>query len=130
MALQAGVFAMAERDDLIKLHIHTALGDRSTRVGVLIFQTIVNSVDLIDEQPTAVIEAVGEHAEKLICEQPKSPRNEFRTALKNYCQYAVAEAKTRERKLYYGLTGVRELDEGCEEMMKDHELKPKGPEEG
>ena len=54
---------MGETDHLIKQHIHTALGDRSTRVGVLIVQGIANSIDLIEEQPTAVIEAVSEHAD-------------------------------------------------------------------
>jgi hypothetical protein len=120
---------MGEADQRVKQHIHTALGERSTRVGVLIVQGIANSIDLIEEQPTAVIEAVGEHADKLLREEPKSPRREIREAFKNYCQHVLVEAKARERWLYYGLTGVPELDEGCDEM-KDHELKPKGPEEG
>ena len=120
---------MGDTDHLVKQHIHTALADRSTRVGVLIVQGIANSIDLIEEQPTAVIEAVSEHADKLLREEPKSPRREIREAFKNYCQHVLEEATARERRLYYGLTGVPELDEGCDEM-KDHELKPKGPEEG
>ena len=112
--------AEPDHDLLVKQHIHTALSDRSTRVGVLIVEGIANSIDLIEEQPTAVIEAVSEHADKLLREEPKSPRREIREAFKKYCQHVLEAAKTRERRLYHGLTGVPELDEGCDDLMKDH----------
>jgi len=88
---------MGEADQRVKQHIHTALGERSTRVGVLIVQGIANSIDLIEEQPTAVIEAVSEHADKLLREEPKSPRREIREAFKNYCQHILAKLGDRPR---------------------------------
>lgn len=49
-----------------KLHVSSALGQRSTRVAVLVGESILFAVDRIDEQLTAVVEALIEHFQKKI----------------------------------------------------------------
>jgi hypothetical protein len=102
--------ATAESDHLVKLRISTALSERATRMAVLIVESIHLGVDLIDEQPTAVVEAIRDHVEQVICDDPKSPRCELRAAMVGYCKHALEEARKRERQLYHGITGVPEED--------------------
>lgn len=102
--------ATVESDNLVKLRIGTALSERATRVAVLIVESIHLGVDLIDEQPTAVIEAIRDHVEQIIRDDPKSPRREFRAAMLGYCKHALEEAGKRERRLYHGITGVPEQE--------------------
>jgi hypothetical protein len=100
--------ATVESDHLVKLRIGAALSERATRVAVLIVESVHLGVNLIDEQPTAVVEAVRDHLEQVIRDDPKSPRRELRDAMLGYCRYALEEARKRERRLYHGITGVPE----------------------
>jgi hypothetical protein len=90
---------------LTKLQINSALGQRATRVAVLIVECIHLAVDLIDEQSPAIDEALVEHFEKIIREDQKSLRCPLRKCLLEYTKKALIESRRRERRLYYGITG-------------------------
>jgi hypothetical protein len=94
-----------QSEHLTKLQISTALGQRATRVAVLIVESIHLGIDLIDEQQPAIVEALVEYMEKQACEDKGSPRRSLRLCLLEYGKRALAEARTRESRLYYGITG-------------------------
>jgi hypothetical protein len=100
------------RDKLqTQLHIKSALKDRSVRVACLIAESIRNALDLLDEQPPDVIEAMLEAAKE--AERagglPKQ-RAALRVEILKYAEdYSLKEARARERRLFQGITG---LDEG------------------
>jgi hypothetical protein len=91
-----------EKDDLVKLHISQGLGDRSTRVACLIVEAIKGTLDLLDEQPSAVIEGLIDYA-KLT--PPAPGREELNGAIIKYGEYALEQARTREHRLLTGITG-------------------------
>jgi hypothetical protein len=105
-----------QSEHLTKLQISTALGQRATRVAVLIVESIHLGIDLIDEQQPAIVEALVEHMEKQAREDNGSPRRSLRLCLVEYGKRALAEARTRESRLYYGITGHSSGD------MNDHLL--------
>jgi hypothetical protein len=91
---------------LTKLQIHSALGQRATRVAVLIVECIHLAVDLIDEQSPAIDEALLEHFEKIIREDQKSLRCPLRKCLLEYTKKALIESRKRERRLYTASLGT------------------------
>lgn len=92
-------------DTLTKLHISHALGTRSTRIAALIVEMLNLVRELLQEQPSAVVEAIIEHW-KARCLDEKNPQlREAQGATLKYARYLLDEAKRRERKLYHGLTG-------------------------
>jgi hypothetical protein len=93
-------------EHLTKLHITEALEQRATRIAVLIVESICHGVDLIDEQPPAVNEALIEHFEKKVHE--RSPHRAIRQSLLDYSKEALVEARAREHRLYCGITGEPE----------------------
>jgi hypothetical protein len=92
-------------EHITKSQINSALGQKATRVAVLIVESIHLGVDLIDEQPPAVDEALVEHFEKIIREDQKSLRCPLRKCLLEYTKKALIESRMRENRLYYGITG-------------------------
>jgi hypothetical protein len=68
---------MGHQDHLTKLHISHALGTRATRVAVLIVESIQLGFELLDEEPTAVIEAVRDHVRESISQSPTPARREL-----------------------------------------------------
>jgi hypothetical protein len=65
-------------DDLLtKLHISHALGERSTRVASHIVETINRVLDLIDEQPTAVVEALIDYGKQKQSQEHRKPRHDL-----------------------------------------------------
>jgi hypothetical protein len=95
------------KDELTKLDISHALGTRSTRVACHIVGTINCVLDLLDEQPTAVVEALIDYANQRQ-RQERGARQELGQALIAYGQAALREARARERRLLRGITGMSE----------------------
>jgi hypothetical protein len=93
-------------EHLTKLHITAALEQRATRIAVLIVESICHGVDLIDEQPQAVNEALIEYFEKKVRE--RSPHRAIRQSLLDYSKEALVEARSREHRLYCAITGEPE----------------------
>jgi hypothetical protein len=91
-------------ENVTKLQINSALGQKATRVAVLIVESIHLGIDLIDEQSPAVHEALVEHFEKIIHED-QSLRSPLRKCLLEYTKRALIQSRRRERQLYYGITG-------------------------
>jgi hypothetical protein len=93
-------------DHLTKLNISHALGDRSTRVAVLIVENIKNLVEMIEEQPSAVVEALIDHSIELNRTERNTPKRELREHYIKWCETVLEEAKRRERRLLHGITGI------------------------
>ena len=92
----------------VKLHVSHALRERNTRIGRLIFQSIRTALDLLHEQPPAVIEALIEHTkavQRTGYGVLKGPRHDVRQALIRYAEAVLEEARERERRLLEGITG-------------------------
>jgi hypothetical protein len=49
----------------VKRHIDQAMDDRDARVAILIADSIKNALDMLDEQPAAVIEPMIERGKRL-----------------------------------------------------------------
>jgi hypothetical protein len=96
-------------EHLTKVHISNALSQSRTRVAVLIVESILIGVDLIDEQSPVVVEALIEYFHKKIREEQRLPRRDLREALLKYTEGALTEARMRERRLLQGIAG-REPD--------------------
>ena len=95
-------------DVLTKLHISHALGERSIRVAAHIVETVNCVLDLIDEQPTAVIGALIDYAKQKQSQEHRKPRHDLVEALVAYGQATLKEARARERRLLQGITGTSE----------------------
>jgi hypothetical protein len=96
-------------EHLTKLHISHALGHRAARVAVLIVESFQLSFDMLDEQPSAVIEALIDHIKDVTQrEGPKHPRYELRLAALKHAETVLENAKGRERRLFQGITGLEE----------------------
>jgi hypothetical protein len=86
----------------MKLHVSHALGERSTRVACLIVEAIIGTLDLLDEQPSAVIEGLIDYAKHT---RPPRGREDLNVAIIKYGEYALEQARARERRLLSGITG-------------------------
>src|SRR5215475_16140351 len=95
-----------------QLHIKTALSDRDTRVAILIGESLRLALDLLDEQPPTVIEAIVSLAkERQRTGNFPKHRRELREALIKYAEeVCLKEAYARERRLFQGITGLEEPD--------------------
>jgi hypothetical protein len=103
---------MARNKRETQLQIKSALKERSVRVACLIAESIRNALDLLDEQPPEVIEAMLEGAKE--AERtgglPKQ-RTALRAAILKYMEdYSLKEARAKERRLFEGITGLEEPD--------------------
>jgi hypothetical protein len=93
-----------------QLHIKSALKDRCVRVACLIAESIRNALDLLDEQPPDVIEAMLESAKEAerAAGLPKQ-RTALRAEILKYMDdYSLKEARARESRLFHGITGLDE----------------------
>jgi len=91
-----------------QLHIKTALSDRDTRVAILIGESLRLALDLLDEQPPTVIEAiVSLSKERQRTGNFPKHRRELREALIKYAEEVCWKgARDRERRLFHGITGL------------------------
>jgi hypothetical protein len=90
-------------DNLTKLQISHALGERSARVACLIVEALKGTLDLLDEQPSAVIEGLVDYAKNM--QPPRGGREDLQVAIIKYGEYALEQARARERRLLTGITG-------------------------
>ena len=95
----------------IRLRIATALGDRLSTLAVAIVSNITSSTRLIEELPSAAIEAMLTYSrERHQLHQPKNDLDraykDVRAALLAYGEVALREAHKRERQLFQGITGL------------------------
>jgi hypothetical protein len=95
------------KDELTKLHIKHGLEARSTRVACHIVETINCVLDLLDDQPTAVVEALIDYA-KQRQRQERGARQDLGQALIAYGEAALKETRAREHRLLCGITGMSE----------------------
>jgi hypothetical protein len=97
-------------DTQIKLRIGYALSDRLAQIACAIVQNITTSTKLIDDLPSAAIEALLDYSrERHRLDQPRTELDfaykDVRAALLRYGEVALREARERERRLLYGITG-------------------------
>jgi hypothetical protein len=94
----------------IKRDIDQAAKNREARVAILIGDSIGNALDMLDEQPAAVIEAMIERAKDLQLSgiAPKH-RYKLRAAIIEYLEERLHEARARERQLAQAITGTADL---------------------
>lgn len=95
-----------------QVRIKAALKERSVRVACLIAESIRNALGLLEEQPPEVIEAMLEGAKEAdrTGALPKH-RHALRQEIIKYMEnYALKEARARERRLFEGITGLEEPD--------------------
>jgi hypothetical protein len=95
-----------------QLQIKSALKERSVRVACLIAESIRNALDLLDEHPPDVIEAILDGAKEAeraggLPEQRTALRAEILKCMENY---SLKEARARDRRLFQGITGIEEPD--------------------
>jgi len=93
-------------DVLTKLHISHALGERCARVASHIVQTINRVLDLIEEQPTALLESLIEYRKQQLSQEHRKPRRDLAEALIAYGQATLKEAQARERRFLHGITPI------------------------
>lgn len=86
------------------LRIQHGLSDRDTRVAALIVEGLRNKLDLLDHQEPAVLEAIIAYLDTLPKNSPECLLV-LRSAIRGYTAHALKEAKQRERRLFYGITG-------------------------
>jgi hypothetical protein len=100
-------------DTQIKLRIGYALSDRLTPIACAIVKNITTSTKMIDDLPSAAIEAVLDYSkEQHRLDRPRTAAerayNDVRQALIAYGEVALREARAREDRSFYGLTERRE----------------------
>jgi hypothetical protein len=86
-----------------KTDITTALNDRNVRIASLIIEGLRHWGDVIDEQPSQVLEVLIEHVRTL--QRPGAPRYALRAALIRHLETALEEATAREERLRRAITG-------------------------
>jgi hypothetical protein len=114
----------------VKRHI-----DQAMEKPILIAEQIRNAVDIIDEQPSAVIEAMIERGKHLQL-SGNAPKHRYglRAAIIEYLEQRLREARDRERQLVQAITGARRTSsttsapaEGdAETSRRDLETEPSG----
>jgi hypothetical protein len=94
----------------IKLAIGYALSDRLAPIACAIVKNITTSTKMIDDLPSAAIEAMLDYSkEQHRLDRPRTAveraYKDVRQALITYAEAALREARERERHLLHGITG-------------------------
>ena len=98
--------------DKIGRDIDQATRSRDARVAILISDNIGNALDMLDEQPTAVLQAMIEcHGQQLRCRDEPQRRHKFRAALIEYLEQLGRDVGARERRLAQAITGGDQPDD-------------------
>jgi len=97
-------------DIQIKLHIGYALSDRLVPIACALVENLKRSTKLIEELPSAAIEAMLDHTkEQHRLDRPRTAveraYKDVRQALITYGEAALREARERERQLLGGIAG-------------------------
>jgi hypothetical protein len=93
-------------DDYRKIRVEDALRERDVRVAGMIVESIRHALDLLDEQPPSMLEAICDYLKDL--QKTEKFRRDIRKALCDYAEEALKESRERERRLYEGITGEEE----------------------
>jgi hypothetical protein len=104
----------------VRLHLPPALKDYRMRRTIAAVDAILRAAEILDELHPACLETVRDY-----CQEINSGRNgaeSDRAWIAMVCEH-LNDAKLRERRLFYGLTGNNEEeDEGKEEESKKSAL--------
>src|SRR5215475_13924567 len=94
----------------IKRDMDQALTNREARVGILVGDNIRNALDIIDEQPAVVIEALIKYSKdfQLSGNAPKH-RYRLRAAIIEYLEERLHEARAWECRLAQAITGTADV---------------------
>jgi carbonic anhydrase len=96
----------------VKREIDQAMEHREARVAILIGDNIRNALDMLDEQPTAVMEALIERGKQLqLSGNAPKHRHDLRAAFIKYLEQRLHEARARERRLAQAITGAEDLSD-------------------
>ena len=89
---------------------HAEEVSREARVAALVGQNLRNALDMIDEQPAAILEALVEHSRHLQ-QSGNAPKHRYRirAAIIEYLEERLREAEARERQLVLAITGAEDL---------------------
>jgi hypothetical protein len=93
-----------------KRDMDQAMKNREARVAILVGDNIRIALDIVDEQPAQVIEAMIKYSEdvQLSGNAPKH-RHRLRAAIIEYLEERLHEAQVRERRLAQAITGTADL---------------------
>jgi hypothetical protein len=93
--------------DVVKRDIDKAMENRYARVSILISESIRNALDLLDQQPAAVIEALIERTKQLqLSGNAPKHRYRMRAAMIEYAEERLHEARQWERQLAQAIAGA------------------------
>jgi hypothetical protein len=100
------------RAEKIKRQIDQAIANREARVACLIVDDMRNALNLLDEQPAAVIEAMIEHGTNLLLSgNASNHRYRLQAALIEYLEERLREVRASERQLAQAITGTNDLSD-------------------
>jgi hypothetical protein len=111
IATAGGLLWVATMDDeTIRRRLVAALGERHARTAFGIGACIRSALDVLDEQPPSVIEALIDEARDLQKPGSSAPRHRYkvRAAIIEYCEERLQTARELERELFRGITGLDE----------------------
>lgn len=87
--------------------IDLAVRSREARVAILIGDSVRNALDIIDEQPAAVLEVLIERGKRLhLSGNAPKHRHGLRIVLIEYLEQRLQEAREREHQLAQAITGA------------------------
>jgi hypothetical protein len=94
-----------------KMRNERAHKERDARFAVLLVEHAQTWASMVDEHSPAVLEAMIDYLKDLQKPNSGAPkwRQKLRAALIEYGEQALCEARRREDKLYYALTGATEI---------------------
>ena len=90
-------------DDYPKIRVEDALRERDVRIAGMIVESIRHALDLLDEQPPSMLEAICDYLKDL--QRTENFRHNIRKALCEYAEEALKQSRERERRLYKGIRG-------------------------
>ena len=86
-----------------KMRIEHALQERDVRIAGMIVESVRHALDLLDEQPASMLEAICDYLKDL--QKTEKFRRDIRKALCEYAEEALKQSRERERRLHEGITG-------------------------
>ena len=86
-----------------KMRIEHALKEQDVRIAGMIVESVRHALDLLDNQPPPVLEAICDYLKDL--QKTERFRHDIRKALCEYAEQALKVSRERERRLYEGITG-------------------------
>jgi len=94
------------RSDQIKRDIDQAMRNHEAQVAIRIADTFRSALNMLDEQPAAILEAMIGYVEQLqrAGNVPKH-RHKVRAVMIEYIEQRLHEARAREHRLAHAITG-------------------------